>query len=143
MMDIGRLACALALLAAAPAGAQQWFTLTPPSTTAPEAGAEVEVDLSTVRVRNPDAEAVIRVTHRAPQAHAAGFEYRSYVAIAQFDCARRSVALVGAAYYGLAKGQGPRLEVDTAARERGMPNALLDSLPPLARQALLKATCGQ
>ena len=121
------------------ASAQQWFALT--SRDRGDDNALAEVDLTTVRLRGQAGEAVVRLTHPAPQPHSSGFAYRSFVATAQIDCARQTVTLVSAAYYALPAGQGQRLGTDSSGREAGMPPRLLESIPPHARQALLKAAC--
>lgn len=127
----------LLLLHGRPAYAQQWFALT----TGDRAATLVEVDLATVRLREVSGEAVIRVTHDVLQPHTAGFGYRSFVASAQIHCQRQDVQLMSAAYYALPSGQGLRVGADSAGRMRGMPERLLQAIPPRARQALLKAAC--
>jgi hypothetical protein len=125
----------------APAWAQQWFGLGSPNE---YAGTPiVEIDLDTVRVRSQGGEGVIRVTLDAPQAHSAGFSYRSFIATAHFDCQRRSMQLTSAAYYALPAGGGVRLGADSSGRESGMPPGLLQRIPTAARQAILKAACAQ
>ena len=71
----------------------------------------------------------------------AGFAFRSFVASAQFDCQRRSISLISAAYFELPHGDGMRVGTDSSGREAGMPESLLQSIPLAALQALLKATC--
>lgn len=121
------------------AHASEWFALNS-GDYAPVATL-VEVDLSTIRLRAGTGEAVIRVTHDPPQAHASGFAYRSFIATAQIECQRQSVSLVSAAYFAQPRGQGSRLAADSSGRESGMPTRLLESIPPHARQALLRAAC--
>jgi hypothetical protein len=132
--------CILAgLLLSAPAWAEQWFTVVSPG--AYEATTVVEIDLDTVRMRGASGEGVIRITLDVLQPHAAGFGFRSFVAMAQFDCQRRGMLLTSAAYYPLPAGAGPRLGADSAAREGGMPPGLLERIPASARQAILRAAC--
>lgn len=124
---------------ASAAQADQWFAVarrdsTPKSTL-------LEVNLATVRLRGDSGEAVIRLSHDAPQPHAAGFGYRSFIATAQIDCQRQSMSLMSAAYFSLPGGEGTRLGTDSAGRQAGMPARLLESIPTHARQALLKAAC--
>jgi hypothetical protein len=130
---------AFGLLAGTHAWADQWFNVTGPSQE--QERTVVEVDLDTVRMRGQNGEGAIRVTFDAPQLHAGGFGYRSFLANAQFDCQRRLVTLNGAAYYSLPSAQGQRLGVDSAGKSAGMPPNLLESIPTAARQALLKAAC--
>lgn len=132
---IGSLLAALAFSAAA----QQWFALS--SRDGADDHTLAEVDLTTLRLRGQAGEAVIRVTHPAPQPHAAGFSYRSFVATAHIDCTRQAVALVSAAYFAQPAGQGQRMGADSSGREAGIPARLLESIPPHARWALLKAAC--
>jgi hypothetical protein len=127
------------VLAAGPACASQWFSLA--GRDAAREATVVEVDLASVRLREGSGEAVLRISHDARRVHQAGFGYRSFVATAQIDCHRGSVALVSAAYYSLPHAQGARLGNDSAGREAGMPARLDESIPPGARQALLKAAC--
>ena len=135
-----KLVCLLGgLLLAVPAGAGQWFSLAPRDSRS--ADTLVEVDLATVRLRGESGEAVIRVTHDVLQPHAAGFGYRSFVATAQIDCQRPSVALVSAAYFALPRGQGLRVGADSTGRQGGMPRRVLESIPAHSRQALIKAAC--
>jgi hypothetical protein len=134
----------LCLLAAAwsmplAACAHQWFSLA--ERDARPGSTVVEVDLETVRLRGGSGEAVIRVTYPERRSHAAGFEYRSFVATAHIDCTQPSVALVSAAYFAQAQGNGPRVGNDSTGRAAGMPPRLLESIPAAARQALLKAAC--
>jgi len=133
--------CLLAglLLAASSALANQWFSLA--GRDAKSDATLVEVDLGTVRLRGGSGEAVIRVTHDVLKPHAAGFGYRSFIATAQIDCQRQTVALDSAAYFALPRGQGMRVGADSAGRQAGMPVRLLESIPAQARQALLKAAC--
>jgi hypothetical protein len=121
------------------ASAEQWFAVSGADAGAP--ASEVEIDLETIRARDQGGEALIRITHDSPHPHSAGFSYRSFVATAQFDCQRRSIALVSAAYFAQAEGKGQRLAADSSGKEAGMPPGLLDSIPAQARQALLKAMC--
>jgi hypothetical protein len=121
------------------ASAEQWFAVSSPD--AAQDSTVVEVDLETIRARDQGGEALIRVTHDAARTHTAGFAYRSFVATAQFDCQRRGIALVSAAYYAQAEGRGERVGADSSGKAAGMPPALLDSIPAQARQALLKAMC--
>lgn len=130
---------AVALLAAANAHASQWFPLDSRAPGTPST--VVEVDLSTVRLGGGAGEAVVRVTHESAQPHPNGYAYRSFIATAQFDCQRQSVSLVSAAYFTGASGQGTRLGADSTGRASGMPARLQDSIPPHARQALLRAAC--
>lgn len=127
------------LHAAAVAQANEWFSLNSGDYAAD--ATLVEVDLSTIRLRAGTGEAVIRVTHDPPQRHAGGFSYRSFIATAQVECQRQNVSLVSAAYFSLPRGQGSRLAADSSGRESGMPTRLLESIPPHARQALLRAAC--
>jgi hypothetical protein len=121
------------------ASAEQWFAVS--STDASVPGSTVEIDLETIRARGLVGEALIRVTHELPRSHATGFSYRSFVATAQFDCDRRSVALLSAAYCALGEGRGQRVGADSSGKEAGMPDGLIDSIPAQARMALLKAMC--
>jgi len=121
------------------ASAEQWFTVS--STDAGPARSMVEIDLETIRVRDQGGEALVRLTHDAARPHSSGFAYRSFVATAQFDCQRRSISLVSAAYYSQPEGKGTRLGADSSGKEAGMPPGLLDSVPAQARLALLKAMC--
>jgi hypothetical protein len=135
-----RYLCLLATLMVAGAGrAEQWFTVASPGVQA--TGTQVEVDLESLHARGPDGEAVIRVTYDDLQPHSAGYQYRSFVASALFDCQRRIISLTGAVYYAQAAGTGPRLGTDSAARQAGISPTLLDSIPAAARRALLRATC--
>ena len=134
-----RLCLVAALSASGLACAQQWFALAGPDTEA--TGTLVEVDLDSVRSRGQVGEAIIRVSHDALRQHATGFGFRSFVASAQFDCQRRSVTLISAAYFALPRGDGPRVGADSSGRHAGMPESLLRSMPMTALQALLKATC--
>jgi len=127
------------LVLAAPAWAQQWFVVSGPGDRS--GGTVVEVDLETVRIRSHGGEGVIRVTLVNPQSHIAGFGYRSFVATALLDCAKRSITLNSAAYYPLPAGQGQRVGADSSGRESGMPPDLLEKIPAAARQAILRATC--
>jgi hypothetical protein len=132
--------CVLALLTlAASAPAQQWFSLSGRDT-APDATV-VEVDLQTVRLREGSGEAVIRVTHDVLQPHPAGFGYRSFVATANIDCARRTVALASAAYFALPAGRGARVGADSSGRDGGMPAKIAEGVPVHSVQALLRAAC--
>lgn len=119
--------------------AEQWFTVSGPA--AWEGQTVVEIDLESVRIRQPGGEGVIRVTFHEMQAHGGGFAFRSFVASTQLDCVRRTIVLTSAAYYSLPAGQGQRLGTDSSGRESGMPPQLLEKIPVAARQALLKATC--
>jgi hypothetical protein len=121
------------------ASAEQWFTVSGADAALPRS--MVEIDLETIRVRDQGGEALIRLTHDTARTHPVGFAYRSFVATAQFDCQRRSIGLVSAAYYSQPEGKGTRLGADSSGKEAGMPPALLDSIPAQARQALLKAMC--
>lgn len=123
----------------AAAQAEQWFTVGSPGAEA--TGALVEVDLESLRARGPGGEAAIRVTYDVLQRHAAGFQYRSLAANALFDCQRRTISLTSAAYYTQAAGAGARLGADTSAKEAGLSDSLLDTVPLAARRALLRATC--
>jgi hypothetical protein len=135
-----RYLCILAALSlVAPVYAEQWFAVASPNLQG--VGPLVEIDLKTVRIRAQGGEGVIRVTFDTPQAHAAGFDFRSYVASAQFDCQRRVVSLTSSAYYSHSAGTGLRMGTDTSGREAGMPPGLIEGIPAAARQALLKATC--
>lgn len=135
----GALVCAAAaLLLWAPSRAEQWFAVERPGA---RAHALVEVDLDSIDARGSIE--VIRVSFDTAQQHTAGFEYRSFVGIAQFDCRRRSVALASAAYYTRPAGKGDRAGADSAARESGMPPNLIGSIPVAAVQALLRATCAR
>lgn len=125
------------LLLGAPAIAQQWFSVSGPG----PGETVVEIDLDTVRIRSHGGEGVIRVSFAAPQAHAGGYVFQSFVASTQLDCVRRSIALTSAAYYALPAAQGQRVGVDSSGRDAGMPTDLLEKIPSAARQALLKATC--
>jgi hypothetical protein len=128
------------LMLCVPAIAEQWFTVARPGADA--ASTWVEIDLDTVRERSQGGERVVRITFDMPQPHSGGFRYRSFVASAQFDCQRRRISLTSAAYYAQPAGKGARLGADSAAKDPGMPPALLDSIPAAARRSLLKATCG-
>lgn len=130
---------AAALLAAAPSWPAQWFAVGGPGDAA--SGPLVEVDLETLGPRARGGEAVIRVSHAAPQPHEDGFRYRSFVGNAQFDCQRRSVTLTSAAFYPLPHGKGERLGARSAGTAGGMPAALLETVPASKRQALLRANC--
>lgn len=121
------------------ARAQQWFAVVSPGAQA--AGTHVEADLESVHARGPGGEAVIRVTYDAPRAHGAGFQYRSFVANARFDCQRRTITLTSAAYYAQPAGAGARVGNDGSAKEAGLSSALLDTIPQATRRALLRATC--
>lgn len=127
------------LMLGAPAWAQQWFVVSGPEVQA--GGTVVEVDLETVRIRSHGGESVIRVTFDVPQPHAGGYAFRSFVATAQLDCVRRTIALTSAAYYAQPAGEGQRVGADSSGRESGMPPELLEKIPAAARQAILKATC--
>lgn len=127
------------LTLAAPAWAQQWFAVSGPGVQA--GGTVVEIDLETVRIRSHGGDSVIRVTLEVAQTHSAGFGYRSFVATAQLDCAKRSITLTSAAYYPLPAGRGQRVGADSSGRESGMPPDLLEEIPAAARQAILRATC--
>jgi hypothetical protein len=127
------------LLLSASACAEQWFTVASPGID--PAATLVEIDLDTLRMQGGGGEGAIRVTLDVLQPHHGGFEFRSFVATAQFDCSRRSIALTSAAYYPLPAGKGPRLGVDSSGRQAGMPPTLLESMPTGARHALLKAMC--
>jgi hypothetical protein len=122
------------------ASAEQWFNVSNPDAAA-QGSTLVEIDLETIRARDQGGEALIRVTHDTARTHSSGFAYRSLVATAQFDCQRRSIALMSAAYYSQPEGKGQRLGADSSGKEAGMPPGLLDSIPAQARQALLKAMC--
>jgi hypothetical protein len=119
--------------------AGQWFTVTSPGLE--NMPAVVEIDLESLRAQAPGGEAVIRVSTQAVQPHAGGFGFRSFVATAHFDCAKRNITLSSAAYFALPAGQGARLGADSAAKETGMPAKILDIVPPLASQALVRAAC--
>ena len=127
------------LLLGASACAEQWFTVITPSSIATTL---VEIDLDTVRIQSQRGEGVIRLTYDVLQPHPAGFGYRSFVAIAQFDCGRRSISLAGAAYYPLPRGDGQRQGAESAGTQAGMPPHLIDGIPAPIAQALLKASCG-
>jgi hypothetical protein len=121
------------------ASAEQWFSVSSADSAA--LGSNVEIDLETIRVRDQGGEALIRVSWERTRSHSNGFAYLSVVATAQFDCQRRSIGLMSAAYYSQALGQGQRLGADSSGKESGMPPGLLDSIPAQARQSLLKAMC--
>jgi len=121
------------------ASAEQWFSVS--IADAGSALSTVEIELETIRVRDQGGEALIRLTHGAARTHPGGFAYRSFVATAQFDCQRRSISLVSAAYFSQPEGKGTRVGADSSGKEAGMPPGLLDSVPAQARQALLKAMC--
>ena len=127
------------LLASSMAIAQQWFAIGGPNTEA--AQPLVEVDLDSVHARDQVGEAIIRLTYDAIHQHASGFGFRSFVASAQFDCQRRSISLISAAYFTLPRGGGTRVGADSSGHEAGMPESLVRSIPTPALQALLKATC--
>ena len=132
--------CLVAGLAlAGPLYAQQWFPLANAGTDA--AGVAVEIDLQTLRSPSPLGEAVIRVTFDVLQPHTAGFGFRSFIAMAQFDCQRRTILLASAAYFAQPAGEGVRVGTDSSGRESGMPPGLLDRVPAPVRQALLRASC--
>lgn len=131
--------CLAGLLCGTLATAAQWFTVDSQASDQPDT--TVEVDLESVRSFENGGESVIRVSFAVLHAHPAGFGYRSLVATAQFDCVRRRVAFAGAAYFALPAGEGLRLGAEGEGRERGVPPQLADSLPPIAKQALLKAIC--
>lgn len=120
------------------AAAEQWFSVTTPAAEA--TGTGVEVDLHSIHAREPGGEGVIRVTHESPRPHSTDFRYRSFVASARFDCRRRTLSLVSAAYFAGANGTGARLGVDDPGSP-GDPSALLDSIPASAQRALVRATC--
>ncbi len=124
---------------AAPAQAQNWFSVSRPQREPQQV--QVEVDLDTVRARGTLSEGVIRLNYGSPQPHRSGWTYRSLVATAEFDCQRRTVVLVSAAYFAAPGGQGARLGADSSGHERGMPTEPLESIPPATRHALLRATC--
>jgi hypothetical protein len=134
-----RLCLVAALWASGLACAQQWFAVAGPDTEA--ARTLVEVDLDSVRSRGQVGEAIIRVTYDALRQHATGFGFRSFVASAQFDCQRRRISLISAAYFSLPRGDGHRVGADSSGRDAGMPESLVRSMPMAALQALLKATC--
>jgi hypothetical protein len=135
----GELVCAAAaLLLSAPCRAEQWFAVERPGA---RAHALVEVDLDSIDARGSIE--VIRVSFDTVQHHAAGFDYRSFVGNAQFDCRRRSVALASAAYYTWPAGKGDRAGTDSSGRDAGMPPNLISSIPVAAVQALLRATCAR
>jgi hypothetical protein len=121
------------------ASAEQWFTVSNADATGQ--ASTVDIDLETIRTRDQGGEALIRATHEATRSHPGGFAYRSFIATAQFDCQRRSIALVSAAYFSQPEGKGQRLGADSSGREAGMPPGLIESIPPQARQALLRAMC--
>ena len=127
------------LLASAAAWAQQWFAVVGPD--AEPASIMVEVDLDSVHTRGHAGEAIIRASYELPQQHGTQFAFRSFVASAQFDCQRRSISLISAAYFELPHGEGLRVGTDSSGREAGMPESLLKTIPTSALQALLKATC--
>ena len=127
------------LLASGLACAQQWFAVAGPATES--ARTLVEVDLDSVGARGHVGEAIIRVTYDALHQHATGFGFRSFVATAQFDCQRRSISLISAAYFTLPAGGGRRVGADSSGRDAGMPESLLRSIPLATLQALLRATC--
>ena len=133
--------CSLLVMATAamPGFAQQWFTLsgrdTGPGTPL------VEVDLQTLHLREGSGEAAIRVSYDGPQPHPAGFGYRSFIASATIDCARRGVGLASAAYFAQPGAHGTRVGADSSGRDRGMPASIADSVPAHAKQALLRAAC--
>lgn len=129
----------LMLALAMPCQAHNWFSVARPGAQQP--GAALEVDLDTVAAMEGGGDGVIRASFEAPQAHPAGFTYRSFVATAQIDCAQQHLTLTSAAYFALPQGQGARLGVDSAGREAGMPAGLVESLAPWARQALQRAAC--
>ena len=137
----GCLAAALSL-GAGSAAASQWFPVTGPEIDATVA-ATVEIDLETVHVRGRMADGVIRVSHREPRMHEAGFGYRSFIATAQFDCQRRLLTLTSAAYFSDGEAEGVRVGTDSIARESGMPAWLLEDIPAGARRALLRASCAK
>lgn len=124
---------------AASARAEQWFTVDSPGAEA--TGTRVEVDLESVHARGPGGEAAIRVTYDVLQPHAAGFQYRSLVAGALFDCQRRTISLASAAYYTQAAGAGARVGADSSSKEAGPSDGLLNTVPLATRRALLRATC--
>lgn len=129
----------VAALACGPVLADNWFAVARPGNA--NVDTVVEVDLDTVRARGTLSEGVIRVSHKVPHTHRGGFVYQSFIATAQFDCARRTAALASAAYFSLQAGQGGRVGADSSGREEGMPPGLLESVPAATRQALLRATC--
>jgi hypothetical protein len=133
------LALAAALLLAAPAHAQYWFSLSGRDSDA--SATVVEVDLDTVRLRDGSGEAAIRVTHGVLQPHPGGFGYRSMIATASIDCVRKGVSLVSAAYFALPNGEGVRVGLDSVTREPGIPARVVERIPAYARQALLRAAC--
>lgn len=122
-----------------PGFAQQWFSLS--GRDIGPAATQVEVDLQTVLLREGSGEAVIRVTYDVLQPHPAGFGYRSFVATANIDCVRRTVGLTSAAYFAQPGAQGLRVGADSSGRDRGMPARIAESVPPQAKQALLRAAC--
>ncbi|MDB5944478.1 MAG: hypothetical protein JWQ13_4044 [Ramlibacter sp.] len=134
------MAAALACAGAGPAHAEQWFRLEGPELEAANV-ATVEIDLDALHPRNPGADAVIRVSLQEPKLHPGGFNYRSFIATALFDCQRRAVSLTSAAYFSETAAAGVRLGSDSVARHGGMPDGLLDSIPASARRALLRASC--
>jgi len=127
------------LILNASAAAGQWFAVDSPGGAA--AATLVEIDLDTVHAQGSSGEGVIRVTSDRLQPHGDGFGYRSFVATAQFDCARRGVMLSSAAYFALPAGKGVRLGADSSGRQAGMPPHLIEIIPMATRQALLKAIC--
>lgn len=127
------------LLVSGFACAQQWFAVIGPD--AESASLVVEVDLDSVHARGHVGEAIIRTSFDRPQHHRGAFEFRSFVATAHFDCQRRSISLISAAYFELPRGDGMRVGTDSSGRESGMPESLLQSIPLPALQALLRATC--
>ncbi len=133
---VGLLVC---LFVGSTALAGQWFTVTSPDLE--NSPSKVEIDLNSLRAQAPGGEAVIRVSTDAVQSHSGGFGFKSFVATAHFDCAKRNITLGSAAYFALPSGQGTRLGADSAGREAGMPQKILESIPPAASQALIRAAC--
>jgi hypothetical protein len=132
--------CLWSALALTPAAfGAQWFALS--ARDSGDRATVMEVDLQSVRVRDGSGDADLRVSYDVIQTHPGGFGYRSFIATANIDCARRTLAMTSAAYFALPAGQGVRVGADSSARGGGMPEKIAQSVPLYARQALLRAAC--
>lgn len=140
MRTQGQIFCLLAgWLVSGLACAQQWFAVTAPE--AQPAAVMVEVDLDSVHAHGHVGEAIVRVSYERPQQHEAGHVFRSFIGSAQFDCRKRSISLISAAYFELPRAEGARLAADSTGSRSGMPETLLRSIPVPVLRALLRATC--
>jgi hypothetical protein len=140
MRPQGHIFCMLAgWLVSGFACAEQWFAVIGPE--AESAAVIVEVDLESVHARGHLGEAIVRVSYDQPRPHRGGSFFRSFVGSAEFDCRKRSITLISAAYFELPRAEGARLAADSSGSQSGIPESLLKSIPLPALRALLKATC--